>query len=262
MTWRLSVSTLGMPGRPVVEAVRTALDHGCDGVELRVHPDEEVALGMGDAAAKEAARHVTDAGLQISCLAGYVRICGGTDGDDESVVEELRALIRLAEVMGAPAVRVFPGGTHSGRDAARRRIAAVLEDLEATGVRLLVETHDSHPTAEDVLELLGPYADDARVGVIWDVLHPYINGEDPAETARLLGDRVQYVQVKDASMAQDWKPAVIGEGDLPLEDIGGLLAGGSGWISLEWERAWYPDIPEVVVPLAATSQWFERTLRA
>lgn len=261
MSWKLSFSTLGMPGRPVVEAVRTALDHGCDGVELRVHPDEEVTLGMGDAAARTAAQHVTDAGLQISCLAGYVRICGGTDEDDDAVVEELRALIRLAEVMGAPAIRVFPGGTHTGQEAAHRRIAAVLDDLTATGVRLLVETHDSHPTAEDVLELVAPFRQDARVGVLWDILHPYINGEEPAVTAQLLGDRVDYVQVKDASMAQDWKPVVTGEGDLPLEEVGRLLAGGSGWISLEWERAWYPEIPEISVPLAATAAWFEKTLR-
>ncbi|GAB3194384.1 sugar phosphate isomerase/epimerase family protein [Nesterenkonia suensis] len=261
MSWKLSVSTLGMPGRPVVEAVRTALDHGCDGVELRVHPDEEITLGMGDAAARDAARHVTDAGLQISCLAGYVRVCGGTGEDDDTVVEELRALIRLAEVMGAPAIRVFPGGTHAGRDAARRRIEAVLEDLEATGVRLLVETHDSHPTGKDVLELLASFGQDPRVGVLWDILHPYINGEEPATTAALLGERADYVQVKDALLAQDWKPAVTGQGDLPLEEVGRLLAGGSGWISLEWERAWYPDIPEISVPLAATARWFEATLR-
>ncbi|MDZ5077222.1 sugar phosphate isomerase/epimerase family protein [Nesterenkonia sp. HG001] len=261
MSWKLSVSTLGMPGRPVVESVRTALDHGCDGVELRVHPDEEVTLGMGDGAARDAARHVTDAGLEISCLAGYVRVCGGTEEDDDAVIEELRALIRLAEVMGAPSVRVFPGGTHAGRQAAHRRIEAVLEDLTSTGVQLLVETHDSHPTAEDVLELLAPFGEDPRVGVLWDILHPFINGEEPSTTASLLGGRVHYVQVKDASMAQDWKPAVTGEGDLPLEEIGGLLAGGSGWISLEWERAWYPDIPEISVPLAATAQWFEKTLR-
>lgn len=261
MTWRLSFSTLGMPGRPVVEAVRTGLDHGCDGIELRVHPDEEVTLGMGETAAREAAKHVTDAGLQISCLAGYARVCGGEDGDDDAVIEELRALIRLAEVMEAPAIRVFPGGTSAGRPAARRRIEAVLEDLEATGVQLLLETHDSHPTAEDVLALLGPLADDARVGVIWDVLHPYINGEEPADSARLLGENAHYVQVKDASMDRGWTPAVTGEGDLPLEEIGRLLAGGSGWISLEWERAWYPEIPAIAVPLAATAAWFEKTLR-
>lgn len=261
MSWRLSVSTLGMPGRPVVEAVRVGLDHGCDGVELRVHPDEEITLGMEPAEAAAAAKHVTDAGLEISCLAGYARLCGGSQEDDDAVIGELRALIRLAGHMGAPSVRVLPGGTTAGRAAGRRRIEAVLDELTAAGVQLLVETHDSHPTAQDVLELIRPFSGSAAVGVLWDILHPIVNGEDPATTARLLGDAVHYVQVKDASLDRQWAPALPGQGDLPLDEVARLLQGGSGWISLEWERAWYPEIPDVAVPLETIAAWFETSFR-
>ncbi|MDU0293939.1 hypothetical protein [Saccharothrix longispora] len=45
-SWRFAVSTLGMPGIPVRDSVRVAAEHGCHGLEIRVHPDEEVHLGL------------------------------------------------------------------------------------------------------------------------------------------------------------------------------------------------------------------------
>ena len=49
-----------------------------------------------------------------------------------------------------------------------------------------------------------------------------------------------------------------GEGAVPLGECGELLRSWSGWVSLEWEKAWYPGIPPVDVPLRAAAAWFER----
>jgi hypothetical protein len=43
---------------------------------------------------------------------------------------------------------------------------------------------------------------------------------------------------------------------VPLGQCRRLLRDWSGWVSLEWEKAWYPDIPPVEVALPAAARWF------
>lgn len=250
MGWRFAVSTLGMPGVPLPEVARVALDHGCQGIELRVHPDEEVHLGLRDV---ERVRSLFEGeGLELACLAGYAKVCA--PGPDAPVIGELRALVELAHGLGAPAVRVFPGGDAD----AEPRIGAVFGDLRDSGVRLLVETHDSHPTGAAVAGLVTPFAAPGLVAGLWDAVHPWRAGEDPARTRATLGEYLAYFQVKDVASWRDPTPVVPGEGAVPLADCAGLLRAWSGWISLEWEKAWYPDLVPVAEPLRAAAAWFAR----
>ncbi|MEV6607105.1 sugar phosphate isomerase/epimerase family protein [Kutzneria sp. NPDC051319] len=246
MAWRFAVSTLGMPGVPLAQAVRTAVAHGCEGLEIRAHPDEEVHLGMASAAT--ARRLIADAGLEVACLAGYAKVCA--PGPDGPVIAELRALVDLAHQLGAPSIRVFPGGDGAAYD----RIAAVLDDVRAAGVRLLVETHDSHPTGEAVLTIVEPIGQPAAVAALWDAVHPWRQGESPARTRAVLGDYFGYFQLKDARAA-DPTPLPPGDGEVPLAECAEVLQAWSGWVSVEWERAWYPDIPPVETALDAASRW-------
>jgi sugar phosphate isomerase/epimerase len=254
MDRQFAVSTLGMPSIPVREAARTARAHGCTGLELRVHPDEEVHLGLPGAAI-DAVRALLDGeGLAISCLAGYAEVA--SPGDDRPVIDELRALIALAHRVGAPAIRVFPGGDGD----AQPRIAAVLEELRDAGVRLLVETHDSHPTGAAALSLVAGFGAPDLAAVLWDAVHPWRAGEAPAVTEAVLGPYLGYFQVKDVASREAPTPVPPGEGAVPLDDCGELLRSWSGWVSLEWEKAWYPDLAPVDVPLRAAAAWYGRYL--
>ena len=252
MGWRFAVSTLGMPGVPVREAVRTALAHGCEGLELRVHPDEEVHLGLSAGAVGDVRALLAGEGLAVACLAGYAKVC--KPGPDQPVIDELRALIDLAHRIGTSAVRVFPGGDGT----AHPRIEAVLDDLRAAGVRLLVETHDSHRTGAAALDLVAPFGRPDLVAVLWDAVHPWRGSEEPAATKEVLGPYLGYFQVKDCVSRQDKTPVPPGGGAVPLADCGELLRPWSGWVSLEWEKAWYPEIAPVDVALSAAAAWFER----
>ncbi|RSM41059.1 sugar phosphate isomerase/epimerase [Amycolatopsis balhimycina DSM 5908] len=252
MGWRFAVSTLGMPGVPVREAARTALAHGCEGLELRVHPDEEVHWGLSGHAADRVRSFLADQGLAIAALAGYAKVAA--PGADEPVVDELKALIGLAHRIGAPAVRVFPGGDGD----ARPRIGAVLGDLRDAGVRLLVETHDSHPTGAAALDLVAGFGEPDLAAVLWDAVHPWRAGEAPAVTREVLGPYLGYFQVKDAVSLEDPTPVPPGEGAVPLGECGELLRSWSGWVSLEWEKAWYPAIAPVETPLRTAAAWFGR----
>ena len=252
MTWQFAVSTLGMPGEPLRDAARVALAHGCQGIEIRVHPDEEVHLGLSGEEVARVRSLLDGEGLEVACLAGYAKVCA--PGADEPVIAELRALVELAHRLGAPAVRVFPGGDGD----ALPRIAAVLEDLRDSGVQLLVETHDSHPTGAAVAGLVTPFGAPGMVAGLWDAVHPWRAGEEPVRTREALGEYLGYFQVKDVANREDPTPVLPGQGAVPLADCGELLAPWSGWVSLEWEKAWYPDLARVAAPLRAAAAWFAR----
>ncbi|MFI9814946.1 sugar phosphate isomerase/epimerase family protein [Saccharothrix variisporea] len=243
----MALSTLGTPDLSLAEAARLAAGAGCAGLEIRVHG--EVHVGMDHRAARQA---LARAGVEAACLAGYAKVCA--PGEDEPVVEELRALIGLASRLGAPGVRVFPGGDAP----AGPRIAAVLPELRAAGVRLLVETHDTHPTGAAAVRLVESFEEPDRVAVLWDALHPWRHGESPAQTRAALGPYLAYFQVKDAVGVTDTTPVPPGEGAVPLDECAAALGDWTGWVSLEWERPWYPGLGPVDAALRAAVGWFQQ----
>ncbi|MGJ6969587.1 sugar phosphate isomerase/epimerase family protein [Streptosporangium sp. G11] len=310
---RLAFSTLGMPGQGLREAVATAVEYGCAGLELRLHPDTGVHAGLSparratvrasfagssgdhregagargdgpkDAGARgDAPRGIgvpgdtpKDAGalgdgpegagnpaggppgaarLEISALAGYVRIAAA--GPDEPVVRALRDDLVLAADLGAPAVRVFPGGEDV--EAGARRLRAVADLCGESGVRVLVETHDAMPTGAAVGRLLDAAGVPEAAGALWDVLHPWRHGEEPAKTLAALAGHLAYVQIKDAVSAGDTTPVPMWAGGVPLDECGELLRGFDGWVSLEWERTWYPQVAPVEEILPGAREWVAR----
>jgi fatty-acyl-CoA synthase len=164
---------------------------------------------------------------------------------------ELPAAVELACEWGAPAVRVF-GGVWDELDDIARRLKPVLGPAEELGVTVALETHDSFASAVLVGELL------QRVGsmsfaAIWDVHHPYRVGEAPADVLGALGVRIHHVHVKDARLrGEEWELVALGEGEVPVrESLAALRAVGyDGWVTVEWEKRWHPELaePEVALP--------------
>ncbi len=246
---KLAFSTLGVPGLPVPEVVALATAHGYHGVELRAHPEEPVHPGTSPAERAEAAALFRASGVEVLGVAGYARVAA--PGDDAPVLEEIRGLLRLAHDLQAPYVRVFPGA-----DAARpreesdataaRRLGAAAEDAAALGVRILLETHDSHRTGADAIRVLGPVGH-KHVGALWDVMHTWLGGEQPSQTYAALAPHLGYVQVKDIASAEDTTPLPLGAGILPLAECVEVLArqNWDGWLCWEYEKRWY----EAAAPL-------------
>ena len=93
-------------------------------------------------------------------------------------------------------------------------------------------------------------------GVLWDIMHPSRMGELASDTLARFGDRLQHVHIKDGRRPADgsvnWDLTLLGEGEIPTRDIlAALKKGGyTGWLSVEWEKKWHPEIeePEVALP--------------
>ncbi|MER5728201.1 sugar phosphate isomerase/epimerase [Streptomyces sp. NPDC002138] len=259
---KYAFSTLGLPGTPLAEAAALAAAHGYDGVELRTHPEEPLHPGSPATDRAAAVRAFAAAGVGILTVAGYARVAA--EGPDEPVLAELSALIALAADLGAPFVRVFPGGgTLAAVEAdaiAVRRLAAAAPLAERQGVRILLETHDSHRTgaaAARVLDRVGH----PGAGALWDVLHTWLGGESPARSSRELAGHLGYIQVKDVASAEDLTPLGLGRGALPLAEAVATAPPG-GWLCWEYERRWYPGAEELPGRLAAGRAYLAGLVRA
>ncbi len=262
---RIAFSTLAFPDATLASAVSLGRRWGYAGVELRLIDGELIDPRMPAAARAQVKRTVTAAGLPVVAVDSSIRLTGEDPGPD------LRRFLELASDWESPLVRVF-GGALAADPAERqeqlRTAARVLESsvplARRLGVAIGVETHDDFSASSVVAELLA-MADPDWVGVVWDSHHPYRVGEQPADVYANLGRRILLAQVKDARRRPggDWELVLLGEGEVPVIQMVGLLAAGGyrGWISVEWEKRWHPEIadPQIALPqyLSVLAEWME-----
>lgn len=180
---KLAFSTLGVPGMPLDQVLTLAAENGYEGVELRAMDTEPVNPGLSAAERADVARKFTETGITPLTIAAYPGVA--KDGPDEPILAEIRTNVRLAADIGAQYVRVFPRGGELSRkeadDNAVRRLTVVAPYAAELGVRVLLETHDSHNTAAAVARVLDR-VDHPGVGAIWDLMHTCRGGEHPARS--------------------------------------------------------------------------------
>ena len=262
---RIAFSTLAFPDASLASAVSLGRQWGYAGVELRLIDGELIDPRMPAAARAQVKRTVTAAGMPVVAVDSSIRLTGEDPGPD------LRRFLELASDWESPLVRVF-GGALAGNQAERqeqlRAAARVLESCvplaRRLGVAIGVETHDDFSASSVVASLLA-MAEPEWVGAVWDSHHPYRVGESPADVYANLGRRILLAQVKDARRTPDgnWELVLLGEGEVPVIQMLELLvsAGYRGWISVEWEKRWHPEIaePQIALPqhLRVLAEWME-----
>ncbi|UCC68222.1 MAG: sugar phosphate isomerase/epimerase [Armatimonadota bacterium] len=253
---KLGFSTLGCAEWGLGEIVEAARTNEYEGVELRHYEGSlELAKVIADSPGgpKEFRRRFEEAGVEICCVDTSLVLT-----DRESRASDGIPLLDLAWDLAAPYLRVFGGDVPEGesREDCLKRAAEKLSHLgklaAERGLRTLLETHDAFSTGAEVAELLDAVSEEGT-GALWDLHHPVRMGEPVAETARLLARRTFHTHVKDSKEGGGY--ALLGEGDIPLAALVKSLhqAGYTGYLCLEWERAWHPELagPEVAFPQAA-----------
>lgn len=248
MTRRRAFSTLGCPAASIAEIADIAYASGWAAVELRSSEDSAVHVGLS--ASDRSAIASALSGVQRICLATYVTL-DPADATDAIVLEGIRAEAELARDLGFGAIRVFAGGDDDAAIIRRLRAAAGY-----AGVDIWLETHDSHSTGLSVARVLDA-VDDERVGAIWDIAHPWVAGEPVTTTAALLGPWLRHVQIKDVASRRDPRPVLPGAGALPLGEVLTQLdaRGYGGYLGLEWELRWHPELPALTEALSAADSW-------
>lgn len=275
---KTSTTTLGCPNWNLETITRNLSAYGYDAVDFRglgEHLDVTTAPEF-TTHLPESRRMLTDAGLRVSCISSSIRLCETERIEDN--LDEARRTIALAIELGAPCVRVFGGGDVEACsrpalvDAAAETLERILALDGAEALAWCLETHDHWVGADDVALLLERLPASA-LGVVWDVGHtPRVTKERPADSWTAYGARVLNTHFKDAAfdpqhphaMEDGWRYVYLGEGALPLAEAVEVLAkhGYEGYLTLEHEKRWHPELPEPEDMFPHALAWFEEAWRS
>ena len=252
---RLAFSTLACPGWSLEQVVDAAHDYGYAGVELRLVDGRLIEGDMPAAERDRVRRTFARAGLPIVAVDSSVRIAAMPSAKDS--LDQLSPMLELAHEWESPVVRVFGGewaASRSREDAigqARQVLIEASAKAEPLGVSIALETHDRFSSVGLVTQVLDGLPSPAVA--LWDVGHPYRVGDAPEKVVKELDGRLAHVHVKDCRrQGSDWQLTLLGEGEVPVRSCVDALrdAGYSGWLSVEWEKKWHPELaePEVALP--------------
>ena len=269
-TMKRAFSTLTCLGAGIDEIIEYAKKADIDGVEIRLDKDNTIC-GLGIEDADVIRGKFAAAGCVITDLATAVSLAGRND----KVLETSKKCIDLAAAVEAKAIRIFVGGhMKTFSDVPNQDIPGIAESVsemcayaKIKGVEVWAETHSALSKAEDICKLCD-MVDADNLKVLWDVLHSIEFGESPEESIRIMGKRLAHIHLKDAVPPEDknliqYRHTARGKGALPLAKVLSLLddAGYDGYLSLEWELPWHPELaecyPDTDVTLAAFNHWVD-----
>ena len=266
----LVFSTLGCPDWTLERAAEEAVKHGYVGLDVRVLDGHIIPPDLSEAEQPRIRSLWADTGLVIVGLGASTRFSAPDADARQTQEEQLRQYLRLARALDVPYVRTFGGDVAPGHtidetiDWLAGSLANVMDEAEAQGVTVLLETHDAFCRGQEVARVLAK-VDHPRLKAVWDVHHPYRKGESIEETWQFIGERTAHVHIKDARLKPDgdWQLVLLGEGEVPNKAVVDLLIreGYNGFLSVEWEKKWHPEIeePEVALPqhAAVLREWME-----
>jgi fatty-acyl-CoA synthase len=262
---RFAFSTLGCPAWSVDQVIAAAVRMGYDGVEWRLLDGNVIDPVTDRRQMEHAVKECRTRGIAVCALDTSCRFNLRAPSDRGVQVTSLLRWIELAHAVEVPLLRVFGGANQTGEDPTPSdgdvngwvvaALRAAAPAAEAAGVTVALETHDAFSSARRTAAVLREVAS-THVGALWDSHHPYRVGETPEEVVDALDSHLVHVHVKDARRREpgsaNWELVMLGEGEVPVREQLASLARRqySGWICVEWEKKWHPELadPEVALP--------------
>lgn len=242
---KISFMTFACPEWNADAVIDGAVRHGYHGIEFRTDANHQhgVEVTADASQRKRIRRRLADAGVEPCCLATSLQFA------TDKVLEESPARIELAASIGCPGLRVFCGPAPEGMEeqqiietvAEQLRVGA--EQAQAAGVELWLETHDTFSKAAPAGAAVRR-ADRPSLGINYDNMHPYRNGEPLETTVAALGDLVRHTHFHDSVAEPDTVVITpLDKGSLPMDDMFKVLInmGYDGYLSGEWFGQMYGE---------------------
>lgn len=270
---RLSLSSFVYFNYRLEDAIRRTASLGYDGIDIwggRPHAYRD------DRSPEELRRLralVDECGLAVpSFIPAQFRyptsLCSPIDVIRHDSIRYIEAGIETARALGSPVVSVCPGHTLHGQgieDGWARLVDSLkrLSDYAARrAIRLALEPADRYETdlvqnTEQANRLLQEVGSD-NLGVVLDVGHSQIVGEDPAAAVRALGPTLFHVHIDDTHGQRD-DHLIPGQG---IVDFGSFFAalkevGYAGFLTAELSFN-YTVAPDEAAQ--ATIDWFKKSI--
>ena len=202
-------------------------------------------------------RELTGKGLRIPCISTAL------DFVTPEFAREFRESLTAAVNLGVDFIGIHTDSTDM--DICRRCVTEILSEVRNTPVAVLVETKGAFSDTAKLRDLLNFFADDS-LAALWNMyMTCVVSGEDAEQTITNLGAYVRHVHIHDfKSSGDEVKEELFAEGNLPLEELMNALRSVNydGFVSLEWDPEWIPEIadPEIILThFAAGMKRFEST---
>lgn len=251
---KYAVMSFSFPDMGPKEIIGQIKKYGYTGFEPRLDSGHKhgIELNVEEADLIAIKKQFDDADIDISCIAVG---CKYVDPDtNRENIEKTKKYIELANIMGAPNLRVFGGDiTKISRDEATDLLIKSLKELapyaEKAGVTICIETHDAwsnpHYVAQVLKEVNSPF-----VAANWDVMHPVLwESVSIRDSFEALKPWIKYVHFHDgfAVDGNHIKFVPNGTGAIDHKKAVELLMSINfkGYLSLEWET---PDGRDEYLP--------------
>ena len=256
---KIAFSTLGCPGWSLEQVTGAARDYGYEGVELRLLDGNVVPPDLPQSERQRVKRAFQGAGVPIVCLDTSSRFTSPDPAERRAQEDSVRQYLEMATELEAPMIRIFGGNLpegvseQQGVEFLAESLNRLAPDAERAGVTIALETHDAFSAGKLVADVMSRVPS-PWVAPLWDTHHPYRMGETVEETWGYIGERMVHAHVKDASKKPEggWQLVLLGEGEVPVKEAIRTWArhGYDGFVCVEWEKKWHPEIeePEVAFP--------------
>ncbi len=269
---KFAFSTLACPKWSLEEVIDHGTKMGYDGVELRLLNGQIIDPERDSLAVKGAVVLSRDQGLDICALDTSCRLNQNDPLERARQITMLRTWIELAHETHVPVLRIFGGQAGANVDP---KPAPELEDTwliealgivavqaEQAGVSVALETHDAFSSAKRVAHIV-EQVNSSSIGVLWDSHHTFRCGETTDEVLSLFKNSIAHVHVKDSQQVPNsdtWQYVLLGEGEVPVAEQLLKLSqtGYNGYVSVEWEKLWHPELAEPEIALPEYIAWLKR----
>lgn len=250
---KLAFSTLGCTDWTFEDILTTAKRFSIDGIEMRGLDREHVSPSFSKSERQTLKEEFSRRGVEICCISAYTRFAMPLSEEREKNGRELLSFVDLSADLGCRFVRTFIGNFPSQDpervcDYVAETLNRIGKRIEGGPVTVLVETHDEVSSGRSLKRILDRL-ETHTVGVLWDIAHSYWEDETPEETWELVGPWIRHVHIKDGYRSPSGRivQCLPGKGTIPIRRYRDLLISKDyqGYFSLEWERKWHPQLPDL-----------------
>lgn len=254
---KLSATTLGCPDWSFEQVLAKFEEYGFEGIEIRGIEGQMDADKITQLSPENAEQTLTAVKAHRLTFIGFGTSCNFHDAERyDAAIDQGKKSIDVCSRTGIPFIRVF--GDRFPEDVPREEvIARVINGLQTLcayaadkKVAVYLEIHGEFNTVEAVKPLLEALKAVKNFGILWDVEHSdRAYGDDVEAFYALIRPFIRHVHVKDYIRATDTEPyhlCKVGEGEIPIPRLLSWLKrdGYNGYLSLEWEKKWHPELPD------------------
>ncbi len=290
---KIAGHTMGTPEYTVPEAIDLFAGLGMEGIEAICHDEYRSAIrtDISSPGLRELRQRAEEQGLRFAAITPYATDLNSPNPQEAAVHQALLLRgIEIAYELGAGCIRTYAGRETGGPgrgERLRRLVETVRGPAEVAamvGIRLGFENHfntlaESAKATVDAVRAVNHPA----IGIVYDQGNlTMLGAEDYREAIPLQAPYLVHVHVKDLTfkdkppettsgaveaLPAEAKPTisrVVGEGILPWPEIIAELkrTAYDGWLSIEYERRWYPDLlPRAEIGMKAGADLVRQILR-